>query len=68
MQVERQRESSLLLLPASGGRVSNAWEICPVEGDNSWKRLLIPHTPYGGKQGTFGPCAIGYAQVGLASW
>ena len=27
----------------SGGRVSNAWITCPVPGDNSWKRLLIPH-------------------------
>ena len=29
----------------SGGRVSNAWVTCPVQGDNSWKRLLIPHKP-----------------------
>ena len=28
----------------SGGRVSNAWVTCPVQGDNSRKRLLIPHT------------------------
>ena len=27
----------------SGGRVSNAWVTCLVQGDNSWKRLLIPH-------------------------
>ena len=27
----------------SGGRVSNAWVTCPIQGDNSWKRLLIPH-------------------------
>ena len=27
----------------SGGRVSNAWVTCLVLGDNSWKRLLIPH-------------------------
>ena len=27
----------------SGGRVSNAWVTCPIPGDNSWKRLLIPH-------------------------
>ena len=30
----------------SGGRVSNAWVICPVLGDNSQKWLLIPHNPY----------------------
>ena len=27
----------------SGERVSNAWATCLSEGDNSWKRLLIPH-------------------------
>ena len=27
----------------SGERVSNAWVTCLLEGDNSWKRLLIPH-------------------------
>ena len=31
----------------SGGRVSNAWATCPSEGDNSWKRLLIPHNVFG---------------------
>ena len=37
-------------------------------GDNPGKPGLIPHTLYGGKQGIFGPCAIGGACVGLASW
>ena len=27
----------------SGGRVSNAWVIYLLVGNNSWKRLLIPH-------------------------
>ena len=27
----------------SGGWVRNAWRTCPSQGDNSWKRLLIPH-------------------------
>ena len=27
----------------SGGRVSNAWVTYLIQGDNSWKRLLIPH-------------------------
>ena len=27
----------------SGGRVSNAWVTCPIPGDSSWKRLIIPH-------------------------
>jgi hypothetical protein len=27
-------------------------------GDNSWKRLLIPHNVYGPKGGIFGPLAI----------
>ena len=31
------------LVMLSGGRVSNAWATCLSEGDNSWKRLLIPH-------------------------
>ena len=31
----------------SGGRVSNAWATCPCVGDNSWKRLLIPHNASG---------------------
>ena len=35
----------------SGGRVSNAWATCPIEGDNSRKRLLIPHS----KAGPHGP-------------
>ena len=29
----------------SGGRVSNAWVIYLVQGDNVWKRTLIPHKP-----------------------
>ena len=32
----------------SGGRVSNAWVTWPLDGDNSWKRLLIPHDIYEG--------------------
>ena len=27
----------------SGGWVSNTWVTCPAQGNNSWKRLLIPH-------------------------
>ncbi len=27
----------------SGERVSNALVTCPEEGDNTWKRVLIPH-------------------------
>ena len=30
----------------SGERVSNAWATCLSEGDNSWKRLLIPHNTF----------------------
>ena len=33
-----------------------------------WKRMLIPHTPYGGKRGIFGPRAIRWACVRLACW
>ena len=31
----------------SGERVSNAWGTCLSVGDNSWKRLLIPHNADG---------------------
>ena len=41
--------------------------ICPIEGDNYWKRWLIPHNVYGPKQGLFGPCTIGWTHMGLAS-
>ena len=27
----------------SGGWVSNAWAICPPQGDNTGKLVLIPH-------------------------
>jgi len=39
---------------------------CLEVGDNSWKRLLIPHNVYGPK----GASALAFrlAQVGLASW
>ena len=30
-------------LEVSGGRVSNAWVTCLTQGDNDWKRSLIPH-------------------------
>ena len=30
-------------MEVSGGRVSNAWVTCPLNWDNSWKRLLIPN-------------------------
>ena len=33
--------------------------ICLIVGDNAGKLALIPHTPYGGKRGIFGPLAIG---------
>ena len=33
----------LAFLYFSGGRVSNAWATCLTEGNNVWKRTLIPH-------------------------
>ncbi|GKS82474.1 hypothetical protein LPAF129_21600 [Ligilactobacillus pabuli] len=36
---------ALSVLSASGERVSNTWAICPKEGDNTWKQVLIPHKP-----------------------
>ena len=35
----------VMTIELSGGRVSNAWATCPCVGNNSWKRLLIPHNP-----------------------
>ena len=43
MQVERRPLG--LLRGFSGERVSNTWIICLRDGDNSWKRLLIPNKP-----------------------
>ncbi len=37
MQVEGQRVSSLLLMPATGGRVRNAYVTCPGQEDNPKK-------------------------------
>ena len=42
MQVEGQREGSLLLLPATGARVRNAYPIYPCLGDSLAKVRLIP--------------------------
>ena len=42
MQVEGQREKSLLFLPATGARVRNAYRICPLLGDSLAKVRLIP--------------------------
>ena len=48
MQVEGQREESLLSLPATGARVSNTYATCPCQGDNLPKGRLIPRTSGGG--------------------
>ena len=41
------KSNGLLMKPSdlkvSGGRVSNAWVTCLIEGDNREKFLLIPH-------------------------
>ena len=42
MQVEGQRGSSLLLLPATGARVSNTYPTCPCLRDSPLKGGLIP--------------------------
>ena len=36
--------------PLSGKRVSNTWVTCLLDGDTSWKRLLIPNVIYGLKE------------------
>ena len=42
MQVEGQRVSSLLDMPATGARVRNAYPTCRVLGDSPLKGGLIP--------------------------
>ena len=42
MQVEGQHESSLLLLMATGARVRNTYQTCPLLGDSPAKVGLIP--------------------------
>ena len=39
----KSNEERELALDLSGGRVSNAWVTCLVEGDNTPKGVLIPH-------------------------
>ena len=43
MQVEGQRVDSLLLMPATGARVRNAYAIYLSVGDSPKKFGLIPH-------------------------
>ena len=43
MQVEGQREGSLLSLSATGARVSNAYATYLLKRDNPLKGGLIPH-------------------------
>ena len=53
----------------SGGRVSNAWGTCLSVGDNSWKRLLIPHNVSGPHDlETKALCAERWPRVWLDSW
>ena len=42
-EVLQERDFGQIPVKPSGGRVSNAWVTCLTEGDNSLKRLLIPH-------------------------
>ena len=42
MQVEGHQEISLLILLATGARVSNAYPIYPLLGDSLSKERLIP--------------------------
>ena len=43
MQVEGQRELSLLSLPATGARVSNAYPTWPLVGNSPAKVGLMPY-------------------------
>ena len=47
MQVEGQHDDSLLLLMATGARVSNAYPTFPLLGDNPSKGGLIPYVFHG---------------------
>ena len=47
MQVEGQHDDSLLLLMATGARVSNAYPTFPLLGDNPSKGGLIPYAVAG---------------------
>ena len=42
MQVEGQRGTSLLVPPATGARVRNAYRICPIPGNSLAKVRLMP--------------------------
>ena len=46
MQVEGHRETSLLVLPATGARVSNTYPTCPYLGDSPLKGGLIPDVAF----------------------
>ena len=53
----------------SGGRVSNAGVTCPMQGDNVWKRTLIPHNIIGSHELIIKDfIGIGWTRVRLASW
>ena len=46
----QNRKEMEMDFPSSGKRVSNTWVTCPLDGDTSWKRLLIPNVIYGLKE------------------
>ncbi len=53
----------------SGGRVSNAWETCPIQGDSLGKPGLIPHkTLLSHDNKVKAISGIGWSRVPLASW
>ena len=69
MQVARMERS--LLLEVSGGRVSNTWATCLADGDNAWKRVLIPDTLFTGirEEGkALHGVTARWARGALASW
>ena len=61
--------SGMIVLWLSGGRVSNAWITCLTQGDNSRKRLLIPHNTFGRHLLNVKDfIAFRWARVWLAGW
>ena len=54
----------------SGGRVSNAWTTCRMQGDTGWKQPLIPHmrtAPHGAVRKGSDP-GMRWVRVRLACW
>ncbi len=52
-------------LPLSGKRVSNTWVTYLQDGDNDWKRSLIPDVVYGLKKPIKLPVEMGERRISM---